>query len=230
MRALEAARISTGLSKAELARRSHLPAETVRRLLTAGEGNPTLATVLGMLRPMGLGLQLAKLPEAGEAAPADPELVRVWLAHCGAPLYGQSAVKSEEVPRLEYVFAEALKLAREDASVARALPPALWRARGRLDMPELRRLADERGHGRTLGFFLELTAELGGEPALARAARPLRPLRARKRASQFFKVRSRLERQLAEVKTPPIARRWGFRMNMGQDSFESMFRKASRAG
>jgi hypothetical protein len=113
-----------------------VPAETVRRLLTAGRGNPTLDTVLSMLRPLGLGLTLVELADAGEGAPADPDLVRVWLAHYGAPLYGATAAKAEEVPRAEYVLAEALKLARQDATVARALSVALYRNRERLDLAE----------------------------------------------------------------------------------------------
>jgi DNA-binding phage protein len=226
MRAVEAARSSRGLTKAELARRSRLPPETVRRLLSSGEGNPTLETVLGMLRPMGLGLKLAELPGSVEQAPADPELVRVWLAQLGAPLYGATAAAGP-APRPEYVLAEALQLSRVDAAVARALPVALWRAREALDMSDLRRLATERGQGRALGFFLDLTAELSGDRSLARAARPLRPHRQSDRAAQFFKVRSRLERRLAEEKTPPVARRWNFRMNMSFDTFATMFHKAT---
>jgi len=68
-----------------------------------------------------------------------------------------------------------------------------------------------------------------GERSLAREARPLvREAPRRERASQFFKLRSATERRLAELKTPPAARRWGFRMNMSADSFASMFRKAAR--
>jgi DNA-binding phage protein len=227
MRALEAARSARGLTKAELARRSQLPPETVRRLLSAGGGNPTLETVLGMLRSMGLGLKLAELPGAVEPARADPESVRVWLSQLGAPLFGTSATTVDEAPRPEYVLAEALELSRADAAVARALPLALWRSRSALNMAELRRLATERGQALTLGFFLELTAELSGDGSLRRAARPLRPPRKPRRARQFFRVRSRLERRLAEEKTPAVARRWNFRMNMSLDSFASMFRKAA---
>ena len=108
--------------------------------------------------------------------------------------------------------------------MARALPFALYRTRKRLDFSLLRRLARERGQGRTLGFFLDLTAELSGDRSLAREARPLAgEARRRVRASQFFKLRSATERRLAELKTPPVARRWGFRMNMSADSFASMF-------
>lgn len=171
-------------------------------------------------------------PSAGDVQ-AEPTAVgrrsRIWSGS-DWPTTGRALRRDRgeagEVPRAEYVLAEALKLARQDATVARALPVALYRNRERLDLAELRRLAGERGEGRALGFFLELTAELAGDPSLARAARPLRPRRPRQRATQFFPVRSRLERRLAEDKTPSVARRWDFRMNMGLDTFEGMFRKA----
>jgi RHS repeat-associated protein len=62
-----------------------------------------------------------------------------------------------DVPRPERVLAEALPLARREAAVARALPVALYRTRKRLDFDLLRRMARERGQGRTLGFFLDLS-------------------------------------------------------------------------
>jgi hypothetical protein len=226
--ALEAALTSLQMSKAELARRGRLPLETVRRLLTSRDANPHFTMVTELLRPAGLGLFVGKLEEPPEEARPGADLVQAWLAHLGAPLYGSTSVKAEDVPGPERVLAEALPLARQDATVARALPLALHRTRARLDFPLLRRLAQERGQGRALGFFLELTSELSGDKDLARQARPLAAeVRRRKRASQFFPVRSPTERRLGELKTPPVARRWGFRMNMSADSFSSMFRKST---
>jgi hypothetical protein len=226
---LESARASMGMSKAELARRGRLPPETVRRLLTSNEANPHFSMVADLLKPAGLGLFVGKLDVPAENAPSAPELVQAWLAHLGAPLYGSTAVTAADVPRPERVLAEALPLARREAAVARALPVALYRTRKRLDFDLLRRMARERGQGPTLGFFLDLSAELSGDRALALEARPLAAeARRRKRASQFFKLRSATERRLAELKSPPAARRWGFRMNMSADSFASMFRKAAR--
>jgi hypothetical protein len=226
---LESARASMGMSKAELARRGRLPPETVRRLLTSNEANPHFSMVADLLKPAGLGLFVGKLEVPAENTPSVPDLVKAWLAHIGAPLYGSTAVMAADVPRPERVLAEALPLARREAAVARALPVALYRTRKRLDFDLLRRMARERGQGRTLGFFLDLSAELSGDWALAREARPLAAeARFRKRASQFFKVLSATERRLAELKTPPTARRWGFRMNMSADSFASMFSKAVR--
>jgi hypothetical protein len=217
------------MSKAELARRGRLPPETVRRLLTSDESNPHFSMVADLLRPTGLGLFVGKVAVPAESAPADPERVRAWLAHLGAPLYGSTAVKASDVPLPERVLAEALPLSHREASLARALPVALYRSRKRLDFSLLRRLAGERGEGRALGFFLELTGDLSGDRSFTREARPLaREARRRERASQFFKLRSATERRLAELKTPAVARRWGFRMNMSTDSFASMFRKAVR--
>ena len=191
LRALDGARARMGMSKAELARRGRVPPETVRRLLTSREANPHFSLVADLLRPAGLGLFVGKLDDPAENAPADPDRVQAWLAHLGAPLYGSTAVKASAVPPPERVLAEALPLARQDATLARALPVALYRARRRLDFSLLRRLASERGQERTLGFFLDLTAELSGDRSLAREARPLlREARRRVRASQFFKLRS----------------------------------------
>ena len=72
--ALEGARASMGMSKAELARRGRLPPETVRRLLTSTKANPHFALVADLLRPLGLGLFVGKVDVPADEAPAAPEL------------------------------------------------------------------------------------------------------------------------------------------------------------
>jgi DNA-binding phage protein len=67
MRALEAARRSEGLSKAELARRSGTRPEAVRRLFTMEAANPTISTVVGLAQSMGYSLAL--VPKARRAPP-----------------------------------------------------------------------------------------------------------------------------------------------------------------
>jgi hypothetical protein len=224
MRELEAARVSRGLSKAELARRGRAPAQTVRRLLTAKVANPTLSNVLDMLRPLGLGLAVAPLPHP--PAERSRDQLKGWLALYGAALYGPE-VDPSEAPPPETVLAEAMSLARESASVTRALPPAFWKTRKRLDYARLLREGTRLGRARELGFFLDLTTKLSGDPRFAAAARKLR-VRQLQRPAQFFRPTTRRERKLAEMHTPAVARKWGFRMNMGMDSFESMFEKASK--
>lgn len=226
LRSLDDARVDRGLSKADLARLSGLPAETVRKLLTKGS-NAKLKTVLTMARHLGLELQLVPSEVTTNQGATDPETVMAWLSHYGAPLYGSSEIRN--VPSPEVVLAEGVVLSRTDATVARALPVALYRLWPRLDVDELRRLVEKRGQGRALGFFLDLTAEISGHPSLAKVAESLRPQQPRQRANQFFPVSSRLERTLAEKKTPAVARRWDFRMNMELDSFVSMFRKSMAA-
>jgi DNA-binding phage protein len=68
MRALDATRSSRRLTKAELARRSDLPPETVRRLFTAKQANPTISTVIGLLRPMGYTLEIVPARKARRAS------------------------------------------------------------------------------------------------------------------------------------------------------------------
>jgi hypothetical protein len=225
LQALETGRAARGVSKAELARRSHLPAQTVRRLLTDRSPNPSLTNVLDLLRPLGLGLALVELPPDSTKTHADE--VHAWLSFYGAPLYGATAVEPQAVPQLETVLAEALKLSHKDATLARALPVALWKNRRRLAMEPLRREAERSNQRRTLGFFLDLTAQLSGEDAFKREASRLHA-KSRLTTAQFFQPTTKRERQLAEIKTPEVARRWGFRMNMDLDSFASMFDKGSR--
>ncbi len=58
MRDLEAARVQSGLSKAEIARRAGAPLEVVRRLFTMESPNPTMSTVISLARTMGLAIAL----------------------------------------------------------------------------------------------------------------------------------------------------------------------------
>ncbi len=153
------------------------------------------------------------------------DLKRAWLAHYGAPLVGQSLVAGRVPPELEKVVVEGLALSRRDASVARALPVLLWRRRADLELAKVRRLAASKGRERVLGFFLDLTARLSGDRRLRNAATTLRRTRPAIRTKFFAEPESRLARMVAEERTPPVARAWGYRMNMPMDSFRSLFDK-----
>jgi DNA-binding phage protein len=65
MQAVEAARAKAGLTKAELARRTGTRPEAMRRLFTTDTPNPTVATVMNILRSMGYSLAL--VPAGGNA-------------------------------------------------------------------------------------------------------------------------------------------------------------------
>jgi hypothetical protein len=155
------------------------------------------------------------------------DLKRAWLAHYGAPLYGESMLSGRRAaPDLEMLVVDALALSRRDPSVTRALPVLLWRRRGDLDMAKLRRLAGNRGRERMLGFFLDLAARLSGDRRLRSAAAALRPSSPFPWTNFFTNHQGPLARALADQNTPLVASSWGYRMNMGMDAFESMFAKA----
>ena len=61
---------------------------------------------------------------------------------------------------------------------------------------------------------------------LRSAAAALRPSSPRPSTNFFTNHQGALARVLADQNTPPVARAWGYRMNMGMDVFESMFAKA----
>jgi transcriptional regulator with XRE-family HTH domain len=226
VRAVEKLRSRRGVSKAELARASGLPEQSVRRLLTDEKSNPKVDTLFSMLRTMGYEIRLVPArSRARERARTHSrsDLTRAWLAKLGAPLYGKSLVEGHRQPAPEAVLSRALELAHRDASVARALPVVFMRQRCNLDFDELRRRARRANQTRTLGFFLDLTGRLTGDEDLRSAARPLRPKHLA--PTDFFKTRSELERTLADANTPEVARDWGYRLNMGMDSFESLLAK-----
>jgi DNA-binding phage protein len=72
IRALDAARLISGLSKAELARKIGAQPEMVRRLLTATTGNPTMVTVLKVASALGYHLELVPNRGGGGARRTAP--------------------------------------------------------------------------------------------------------------------------------------------------------------
>lgn len=179
----------------------------------------TLHRHAGLLRQ--LATTDAELDE--ERRTRDDERVRAWLAALGAPLGSPEA--RGPVPLSEDVLAEALSLAHRDASVARFLPLLLWRERDRLDLGRLARAASRLNEKHALGYFLELAGRLGNEHRLVSEASTLRDRRRRK--PRLFFAGPHGPRALAATRrnTPPTARRWGYLMNMGTDSFRSTFEK-----
>lgn len=126
---------------------------------------------------------------------------------------------------VEEVLADAVALSHRDAAVARVLPLVLWRHRDTLDHDALVRQVSARNERQALGFFLELTGSLGRDSRLRARARRLRDRR-RTRARPFFeRAPGRRELALARARTPALARRWGYLMNMGLDSFAAAFEK-----
>jgi hypothetical protein len=180
----------------------------------------------------GAGLVRRLLGDRVASAAASPvangERVRGWLATAGAPLLVSQRPNGRRPP-LEEVLAEALVLSHEDATVARVLPLFLSRHGDRLDHGRLVRAATLRNERQALGFFLELTGLLAHHPRLASLAKPLRDRRRTRLRPFFARAQGRMALALARGKTPPLARRWGYLMNMDLDSFASAFRKHGEA-
>ena len=164
---------------------------------------------------------LTAVPRA-HGAP-DEQRLRGRLAALGAPLAGP-VPKGRRLPA-EEVLADGLALAHRSPTVARVLPVAFWRQRGRLDYERLERAATLRDERQTLGFYLELTGQLGGDQHLVRRARRLRDRRRTARRLFFSAGRGSFARAAARAKTSPLARQWGFLMNMDHESFAAAFRK-----
>ena len=169
--------------------------------------------------------ELLSMPaaEAGPDEESDAE-VRGWLVDLGALL----DARRRKAPFLERALAAAARLSHRDPSVARILPALIWKHRDRLDLDRLLTEARRQGEKQALGFFVEMAAELGRDPSLARRAEPLRDRRVRATKDFFDRSRSPCARRLSEMHTPPVARRWHYRLNMGLDSFEASFRRHVR--
>jgi DNA-binding phage protein len=69
MRLLEEARATVGVSKAELAKLTGTQPAAMRRLLTTDSPNPTLGTVMSILKSLGYGLALVPKRPRGKPAP-----------------------------------------------------------------------------------------------------------------------------------------------------------------
>lgn len=181
-------------------------------------------------REAGLVRRLLGQPVASSASSpvTDSERVRGWLAAAGAPLLVSQRSRGR-LPPLEEVLAEGLVLSHEDATVARVLPLVLWRQRDRLEHGRLVRAATQRNERQALGFFLELTGLLGGDRRMASLSERLRDRRRTRPRPFFARAQGRMALALARKRTPALARRWGYLMNMDLDSFASAFGKHGEA-
>ena len=154
---------------------------------------------------------------------SEEQRLRGQLAALGAPLAGP-APRSRRLPS-EEVLADGLVLAHHSPTVARVLPVAFWRQRDDLDYERLERAATLRDERQALGFYLELTGKLGGDRRLVRRASGLRDRRRTALRPFFSGGRGSFARAAAQEKSPALARRWGFLMNMELESFATAFRK-----
>jgi hypothetical protein len=162
---------------------------------------------------------------AGGAGATDDD-VRSWLHAVGAPV-GASPLRGR-VPDLEELLAAALGVAHRDATVARVLPLLFWQRREKLDLDKLARAATRRNERHALGYFLELAGRLGEDKHLVDTANRLRDRRRSQVRLFFDRPHGPMAMAAARRNTPALARKWGYLMNMGVDSFASLFAKHTR--
>lgn len=174
---------------------------------------------------------LAKLlaPTSQRPAPQkDDEEVRAELAALGAPVLTHKAAATG-AKGIEDTLVAGAALAHRDPAVARALPVAIFRQRDRVDPERLASVARERSEKATVGLFLDLTAAVSGDRRFSRWARALRDRRVHAQRPFFYTRAAALRGHEARDRSPPQARRWGYRFDLALDDLQSMFDKAARA-
>lgn len=170
---------------------------------------------------------LRRLVDAGRRVPSAPsaedEAVKANLKALGAPLAGVQEARPAVADALETLVRGA-RLARRDPVVAKSLPVALWRQRSALHEGRLLELVSRPEDKHTLAFFLAMTAQLGRSRSLASVAEKLRDRRVTSTRPFFVQATRR------EPGVPfPLARKWGFTMNLSLGSFRAHFEKFESA-
>lgn len=147
--------------------------------------------------------------------------VRGGLRTLGAPLHDSPVA----VYDTELALVQGVALSHNDPTVARVLPLCFCFVAGILDVERLLKLARDGGEKQAVGFFLDLTATLTGTSLFKRWAARFRDARCGLASRDFFPETSTLAREAARQNTPKLAKKWGLRMNMGLDAFQSMYEK-----
>lgn len=154
-------------------------------------------------------------------SPEVQKQVRESLAAWGAPLAG---VRPRKHHPLGETILLGLEAAQRDGTVLRVLPVVLARHHRKVDWLAVREDARRRKLKAELGFLIELSADLLNDRSLGAEGASLRDRR-RKLMRFFPQPMSSYEEELARRRTPDLAKRWGFWMNMTQDSFRSLLDK-----
>ncbi len=162
-------------------------------------------------------VELLRIAEMAPGMTADETGVKETLAAYGAPLL---AYKPHRHMPLEKAMVKALRLAKHEASLLKVLPVVVARNAQSLNWVALKENAKRAKLKAELGMLVELTADLAGRPDLKEKVRDLEDRR-RTVEAFFYEPRSKYERELARTATPAAARKWGFLMNLGEDTLRS---------
>ena len=153
--------------------------------------------------------------QAGD--PVEARRTRESLVGWGAPLAGVRGIRHHA---LHETLLRGLSEAYHDGTVLRVLPSVLARNLEAVDWAALREEARRQKLKAELGLLVELTAALLDRPALLAHSAALHDKR--RRTMRFFPaVKSSYEARAARQHSPRVARRWGFWMNMSEESFRT---------
>jgi hypothetical protein len=117
-----------------------------------------------------------------------------------------------------------LEASRDDGTVLRVLPVLLARNLDGVEWGALKEDARRRKLKAELGFLVELSAALLGKATLRDQAQSLADRR-RRRMRFYPHVKNRYEEAAAKTRSPEVATRWGFWMNLSEDSFRGLLEK-----
>lgn len=145
---------------------------------------------------------------------------RPTLAAYGAPL----VVTPKRDMTLEEALARALVAGRRDPTLVLSVPVVLLDNSRTLNSRRLLRAARRHGVASELGMMLDLTARVSRRRTLARLARLL-PKHKGRPAYYPRALGGRRGRALADLNTPPVVARWGFRMNETEDDLRAFVEK-----
>jgi len=139
------------------------------------------------------------------------------LSMCGAPGPTLS---------LEETLAHGLLESRKSATVAQTWPVVFAKHRREVGLLKLESLACSLGQGQVLGFFLTVLERLLPDASLGPVAQRLK-LSKPSAMSYLFGTDEGgpLYRRLTRMRTPAVAKEWGFWMNMDLDDFRSCLLK-----
>jgi hypothetical protein len=149
------------------------------------------------------------------------ESIHQTLVAYGAPLVSWEPVR--HMP-LEQALVQGLGLSHAHPALFRVLPLVLLQHTNTLDWDRLRALAREASVEAELGLLVELTAQAVGRPKLMHAVSALQPP-ADGPVRFFHEPHSEFGRELARQRTPPVAKRWGFWLDLSEDSVRALVRK-----
>jgi hypothetical protein len=218
-------------SVSELARRSGLSPRSVgnevRHLLPTGLVQVEVIGGADVVRAntehvSALHLRgLLQTPSTPEPNSSEARKIRESLAGWGAPL---ANVRPKRHYPLTETLLRGLQESRQDGTVLRILPSVLSQHLDEIDWPGLREGARGRKLKAELGLLVDLTAELLGRVELKNEVDSLHD---RRRTLMRFlpAVKSKYEAELAKRRSPDVAQRWGFWMNMQLATFRSLIQK-----